>query len=89
MPEVIIKYKTEKALKALHDLAKLFDMSIKTSPTNSSTNDMNMYQGLPITFAENPDVTALAGIWEGKDITLEQLRRDAWGNRHSFLNLKQ
>jgi len=79
MPEVIIKYKTEKALKALQDLVKLFDMSIKTSPTGSAIEEKS--KDLPITFAENPDVTALAGIWEGREITLEQLRKDAWGDR--------
>jgi hypothetical protein len=36
---------------------------------------------LPITFAENPDFMAAAGIWVGKDITIEQLRQDAWGGR--------
>jgi hypothetical protein len=83
MPEVIIKCKTEKALKALQDLAKLFDMSIKTSSTGSAIKEKSKSKDLPITFAENPDVTALAGIWEGKDITLEQLRKDAWGDRVS------
>ena len=79
MPEVIIKYKTEKALRALQDLVKLFDRSIKTPSNNTTVKGVREYKNLPITFAENPDVTALAGIWEGKDITLEQLRKDAWG----------
>lgn len=70
MPEVLVKYKNEKAFKALQDLAKDFDISIGT-PTPK----------LPITYAESPDVTALAGIWEGKDINLEQLRKEAWGDR--------
>lgn len=82
MPEVIIKYKTEKALKALPDLAKLFDMSIKTPSNNTTIKGVREYKNLPITFAENPDVTALAGIWEGKDIILVQLRKDALGGNH-------
>jgi hypothetical protein len=81
MPEVIIKYKTEKALRALQDLVKLFDMSIKTSSPGSGIEEKSRSKDLPITFAENPDVTALAGIWEGREITIEQLRKDAWGDR--------
>lgn len=77
MPSVVVKYKNEKALKALQDLAKLFDISIeKTSDTSVPPT---IYNNLPITFAENPDITALAGIWEGKSITLNELRKEAWG----------
>jgi hypothetical protein len=79
MPEVIIKYKTEKALKALQDLVKLFDMSIKMSSTGAEIKEKSKFKDLPITFSENADVTALAGIWERREITLEQLRRNAWG----------
>ena len=35
----------------------------------------------PIVWATEPDVMALAGIWEGKEIDPEQLRKDAWGGR--------
>lgn len=45
-------------------------------------------QHLPITFAEKPDVLALAGVWKNKKInpdqieTLqEEIRQKAWGNR--------
>jgi len=75
MPEVIIKYKSAKALKALQDLTKLFDMVIEKPVTEKQTTD------LPITFAKKPNIKALAGIWEGKDITLEKLRKEAWGDR--------
>jgi hypothetical protein len=81
MPEVLIKYKSEKVLKALYDLAKVFDISIE-KPKRSALPDKDQpLDKLPITFAKNPDVTALAGIWEGRDISLEQLRKDAWGDR--------
>lgn len=37
---------------------------------------------LPVTPAtEKPDIKALAGIWKNKDITLEKLRQEAWGDR--------
>jgi hypothetical protein len=81
MHEVTVKYKSAKALKALQDLAKIFDIVIEKpvsetpSPKNGKISDM------PITFAQNPDVKALAGIWQGRDITLETLRKEAWGDR--------
>ena len=36
---------------------------------------------IPITFADEPDFMSLAGIWKNKNITQEQLRQDAWGDR--------
>jgi len=36
---------------------------------------------LPVTFAKNPDIRTLAGIWEGRDISLVELRKQAWGDR--------
>ena len=43
---------------------------------------------LPITFAEKPDVLALAGVWKNKKINpdqieklQEEIRQKAWGNR--------
>ncbi len=37
---------------------------------------------LPVTPAtEKPDIKALAGIWKNKNITLESLRQEAWGDR--------
>jgi hypothetical protein len=42
----------------------------------------NQDKHLPITYASlKADVTALAGIWKGKDITLEDIPKKAWGNR--------
>jgi len=81
MPSVVVKYKNEKALKALQDLAKLFDISIEKAPEASIPPIIKPSNNLAITFAENPDITALAGIWEGKNITLNELRHEAWGDR--------
>jgi hypothetical protein len=80
MPEVTVKYKNTKALNALKNLAKLFDLEIeKPAHKNLSKNEPSV--NLPITFAKKPDITALAGIWEGRDITIDDLRKDAWGDR--------
>jgi hypothetical protein len=81
MPEVTIKYKSESALKALHDLAKVIDISIGKPVESGKLPKSDQYNGIPITFAKKPNVSALAGIWEGRDIDLEQLRKEAWGER--------
>jgi len=31
---------------------------------------------------QNQDFFALAGIWEGKNITLDDIRKDAWGEEN-------
>jgi len=77
MPEIIIKYKTAKALNALKDLAKYFDFVLEKPESKKAAKTSS----LPITFAKTPDVTALAGIWKGKDISLNELRKKAWGER--------
>ena len=79
MPEVTVKYKGEKALRALQDLAKMFDLVIEKPAGNNQFQQKNSPSGLPVTFAKNPDIKALAGIWEGRDITIEELRKEAWG----------
>lgn len=76
MPEVIIKYKSAKALKALQDLAKAFELVIE-EPVNKE----NDKRALPIRFADKPDANALSGIWKDKTITIEELREKAWGGR--------
>jgi hypothetical protein len=81
MPEVTVKYKNTKSLKALRDLAKLFDLVIESHIPDEDTHKIKAPNSLPITFARNPDVKALAGIWEGREIALDDLRKEAWGNR--------
>jgi hypothetical protein len=76
MPEVIIKYKNSKALKALQDLAKAFDMVIE-KPAEKKRDITD----LPIRFADKPDANALSGIWKDKPVTFEELRKKAWGDR--------
>jgi len=76
MPEVTIQYKSHKTLQALMDIAKYFDFTIKAEKKAKKPK-----KELPIEFAKNPDVSALAGIWKDKDITLEQLRKQSWGDR--------
>lgn len=82
MPEVTIKYKSARALKALEDLTKVFDMVIEKPVTDQPMQSIKQDADLPITFSKTPNVTALAGIWKDRDIALEELRKKAWGNRN-------
>jgi len=34
---------------------------------------------LPIRFADKPDANALSGIWKDNPVTIEDLRKKAWG----------
>ena len=81
MPEIIIKYKNEKALDALKDFAKAFDFILVKPKIKKKGNPHRDTDSLPIIFAQKPNVTALAGIWKDKDISLGDLREKAWGNR--------
>ncbi len=81
MPEVIIKYKSAKVLQVLKDIAKYFDFVVEKPATKKELNNREHDASLPITFSENPDITALAGIWKGRDISLTDLRKKAWGDR--------
>lgn len=81
MPEVVVKYKSQKALKALQDLAKAFGMEIEQPVGKPALTNAEKYKHLPIRWAENPDVLALAGIWKDNPITPEELRKIAWGDR--------
>jgi hypothetical protein len=78
MPEVVIKYKNSRTLQVLQDIAKYFDFVV-SDLAKSDTKKKN--NSLPVSYSENPDIKALAGIWKNKEITLEELRKKAWGNR--------
>lgn len=81
MPELMIKYKGTRALHALEDFAKYFDFVVVKPKSKRKADIPGKKISLPITFADNPDISALAGIWKGKNISLEELRKNAWGNR--------
>jgi len=79
MPELIVKYKGAKALKALQDLTKGFAITIEAPKVNEAAQKQETSNRLPITFAKNPDIKALAGIWQDRNITIEDLRKEALG----------
>jgi len=81
MPEVTVKYKSTKALKMLENIVRYFDMVIEKPVSKKGSGKNKKEAFIPIEFAEHPDVKALAGIWKDKDISLNDLRKKAWGNR--------
>lgn len=75
--ELIIKFKDIADFNILLPLLKRLGVSFREK-TNKPKPEKN---ALPITFAKQPNFMALTGIWHDKNITAEQLRKEAWGNR--------
>lgn len=74
--EIIIK------LKDIADINILIPLLNRLGITFSEKTKTGQSQSpIPITFSKKPDFMALSGIWKDKNITLEQLRKDAWGDR--------
>jgi hypothetical protein len=78
MPEVKIRYKNARTLKALRGIAKYFDFELEEDIKSVSKKRA---ASIPISYARNPDFKALAGIWKDKNITLDELRQKGWGER--------
>jgi len=81
MPEIVIKYKGAKALRALNDFAKYFDFEVEKPKSKNAEGIHEKENSLLIVFSKNPDVSTLAGIWKGRNISLSELREKAWGGR--------
>jgi hypothetical protein len=89
MIEVTIRTDNELALQKLLDFISTLGFQVvgkkqvrngkgKAKAVKAEEQDLSE---LPIVWAAEPDVMALAGIWEGQKIDPEQLRNDAWGGR--------
>ncbi len=77
MSTIIIETKNETVALALINFLKTLDFKAKLKNTTKKKEVI-----LPIEPAnDDADFMALAGIWEGKNITLHQLREKAWGDR--------
>ena len=62
----------------LNSIRYIKQVSLGTYKTTATEENKD----LPITPAKNgADFMALAGIWKDRDITLEDLRKNAWGGR--------
>ncbi len=77
MPEVIIKYHSNKTLQILKDLSKYFDF-ILTLPKSTKLKEANI-NGVPINPADTTiDISALSDIFTSKNIDAKDLRLKAW-----------
>ena len=76
MPEIKIRYKNARTLRALRGIAKYFDFELEEGTISKRKATV-----IPITYAKKADFKALAGIWKDKDIALGELRKKAWGDK--------
>ena len=78
MNEVIVKYKNQKALKALEELGKYLGFSV-SGPVVEDKTETNKINGVPIVRG-NPtiDIQELNKVFTGKDIDATALRKSAW-----------
>ena len=77
MPELIIKYSTQKTLQALIDLAKYFDFEIAKPAT--ITKKRVFINGVALVSGdETVDISPMAEIFTGKAIDASNLRKLAW-----------
>ena len=72
--ELIIKIDNKSDFTILHLLLRRLGISFTEKSKNTEAH-------LPITLAEEPDFMAAAGIWKDKNVSIEQLRQAAWGDR--------
>ncbi|MBI4648496.1 MAG: hypothetical protein HY738_18420 [Bacteroidia bacterium] len=80
MSTIIVETQNELKDNALISFLKAFDYKVTVKKKTNSAKKITY--NLPITPAiENADFMALAGIWEGRKITIEKLREIAWGGR--------
>ena len=81
MGEIIVTYKGSKALQAIRNLTKSFDIVIRESGSSKRERKSYPDRELPITFAKEPNANALSGIWAECPKTLEEIRKSAWDER--------
>ncbi len=89
MIEVTIRTENEAALQKLLEFISTVGFQVvgqkqignRNTPARPPVEQKPEVPEPPIQWAEDPDVMALAGIWEGKEIDIDELRKQAWGDR--------
>ncbi len=77
MPEVIIKYNSDKTLQILKGLSKYFDF-VLTMPKAAKKKEPSV-NGVTFSPADSTiDVSDLSEIFTGKNIEAKSLRTEAW-----------
>lgn len=71
MKALIVRTENEAALRKLGELLRTLNFEVE------------QVEEKPVSVSEpfEPDFMSLAGLWKDRDITQEELRKAAWGNR--------
>lgn len=78
MPELVIKYKSNKTLEALLNIAKYFDFSIEKTE-KIKKNKINNTNGVVIIPADSSvNISELETIFSNKHIDFQNIRNKAW-----------
>jgi hypothetical protein len=76
MEQIIIRIKDKQKARRLVDLLKVLDFIdfIEATETALNQEETNLNK-------EEDDFFALAGLWQGRDISQEMIRQQAWPTR--------
>jgi hypothetical protein len=76
MEQIIIRIKDKQKARRLVDLLKVLDFIdfIEATETALNQEETNLKK-------EEDDFFALAGLWQGRDISQEMIRQQAWPTR--------
>jgi hypothetical protein len=78
MEQIIIQVKNKEKAKVLYELLTALDFVDAVETFSTGEHETALF-----TEAETNDFFALAGLWEGRDITLESIRQKAWPRQQS------
>ena len=79
MPELLITYRKKRTLNALRDFAKYLDYKISENIKIDTSSKVEYLKGIPIIQAkQNADAKKLKGAFNGRKITLADLRKRVW-----------
>jgi len=85
--ELTVKIKNKKMYNSFVQFFKSLNITVVSSNekqhlSNKTKKEKSDNSQLPISYAKkNADFKALAGIWENRKITVDELRQSSWGNR--------
>lgn len=83
MNEVVVKYKSEKALKALQDLGKYLGFSVSVPTSEKKTQKKYKINGVTVIRRDsNIDINELKDIFTESNIDAATLRKTSWQRKN-------
>jgi hypothetical protein len=78
MEQIVVKIRDKAKAKALFDLLTALDFvdSVQTSETETAETDSAIHD-------DQLDFFSLAGLWQGREVTLDSIRQKAWPRQYS------